>query len=129
MENFLRQFIFINMIRINRLIKKDSVFKLLELPHVAKIEIKRGKANQKDPKVVRVMIYLTCSHLGNENRIFNQAIGTLLHTPNISNELYATLLTAKRDGFIKESTYNKFNVKLSYSKLCQSYDQAFFDKL
>jgi hypothetical protein len=117
------------MIRINRLIKKDSIFKLLELPHVAKIEIKRGKANQKDPKVVRVMIYLTCSHLGNENRIFNQAIGTLLHTPNISNELYATLLTAKRDGFIKESTYNKFNVKLSYSKLCQSYDQAFFDKL
>ena len=46
------------MIRINRLIKKDSLYKILELPHVSKIELLQGKINQKDPNVVRIYIYL-----------------------------------------------------------------------
>lgn len=32
------------MIRINRLIKRDSIYNILTLPHVAKVEIIRDKA-------------------------------------------------------------------------------------
>ena len=47
------------MIRINRLIRKSTVYEVLQLPNVAKIELIRRKANQKDSNRVRVCIYLT----------------------------------------------------------------------
>ena len=55
-------FILKRMIRINRLVKKSSLIDIVHLPHVSKIEILRGKANQANPNVVRIQIYLAASH-------------------------------------------------------------------
>jgi hypothetical protein len=119
------------MIRINRLVKKSALYRALDLPHVAKIELVRRKANQKDHSVIRVCIYLTRSHTGNERGEFNGVIGSMLIHPNLSNEAYCTLRNALNDGFIKESTYNKLGIPLDkrYSELCAKYNQEFFDKL
>ena len=118
------------MIRINRLVKKSALYRVLDLPHVAKIELVRRKTNQKDPSVVRICIYLTRSHSGNERCEFNSMIGSMLKYPNLSNEAYTTLRNALTEGFIKESTYNNLGISLDtkYSELCAKYDQEFFNK-
>lgn len=117
------------MIRINRLIKRNAICEILELPHVAKIEILRRKSNQKDKSVVRIQIYLTRSCDGRQSAEFNGTIGAMLNNPNISEHDYNTIKNALHNGFIKESTYNKLSVRLDkkYSELCQRYNQAFFD--
>lgn len=119
------------MIRINRLIKKSSLYKVLELPHVAKVELIRRKTNQKDPNVVRICIYLTHSHAPNERALFHHFIGVMLHHTINDNDARGALLTAKADGFIKESTYNKFNFPANkyYGIICNRYNQEFFDTL
>ena len=119
------------MIRINRLVKKNSLYRVLDLPHVAKIELVRRKTNQKDPSVIRVCIYLTSGHCEGERQIFNGFLKSLRHKNNISDEARAALSTAMFDGFIKESTYNKFDFPKDsiYSKLCNEYNQEFFNTL
>lgn len=130
LETFLKQYIFTNMIRINRLVKRNKICDLLKLPHVAKVELKQGKSNQKDPSVIRVCIYLTCSHLCNESALFRNLLRTLVNKPDVSDEVYSTLKTAIRDNFIKESTCNKLNIPIPkiYLELCSAYNQEFFDK-
>ena len=115
------------MIRINRLIKRDSLFKLLDLPHVAKVEIIRRKANQKDKTKIRVCIYLTHSHSPNERTKFKATLGSILVKANITDEVKNTIQTAIKDGFIKESTYNSLGIDTKYSELCNTYNQEFFD--
>lgn len=118
------------MIRINRLIKKSILYKVLELPHVAKVEIIRRKTNQKDPSVIRICIYLTQSHAPDERTKFSNFI---LHMLSITNDsdARAALYIAKRDGFIKESIYNRFGFPSDsyYGIVCNKYNQEFFDKL
>lgn len=119
------------MIRINRLIKKDKLYKVLDCPHVAKIEIIRGKTNQKDPTVIRICVYLTDSHAPNESNKFNYFIGHMLQKYADNNDIVATLLMARKTRFIKESTYNKFGFPSDgfYGIVCNKYNQAFFDSL
>ena len=118
------------MIRINRLIKKSSLYKVLELPHVAKVEIIRRKTNQKDPNVIRICIYLTQSHAPDERTRFFNFISHMLNITS-DNDARAALCTAKLDGFIKESTYNKFGFPSDsyYGVVCNKYNQEFFDTL
>ena len=116
------------MIRINRLIKRASLFNLLELPHVAKVEIIRRKANQNDKTKVRVCIYLTHSHAPDERTKFKTILSSFVLNESVTDDVKNTIQTALRDGFIKESTYNKIGIKnLTYSKLCETYNQEFFD--
>ena len=116
------------MIRNNRLIKRDSLFKLLDLPHVAKVEIIRRKANQKDKTKVRVCIYLTLSHAPNERTKFKAILSSFALNEPITDDVKNTIQTALRDGFIKESTYNKIGINNPvYSGLCETYNQEFFD--
>ena len=115
------------MIRINRLIKRDSLFKLLDLPHVAKVEIIRRKSNQKDKTKIRVCIYLTHSHAPDERTKFKATLGSILVKANITDEVKNTIQTAIKDGFIKESTYNSLGIDTKYSELCNTYNQEFFD--
>ena len=118
------------MIRINRLIKKSAICEVLHLPNVAKIELIRRKCNQKDPTIVRVCIYLTRSQKADERAEFSGVMGTILNIPDIPDNTYATIKTAIKDGFIKESTYNKLGIPMDskYKALCNKYNQAFFDK-
>lgn len=118
------------MIRINRLIKKSVICEVLHLPNVAKIELIRGKCNQKDPTVVRVCIYLTRSQKADERAEFRGIMSAILNTPDIPNNTYSTIKTAILDGFIKESTYNKLGIPMDskYKELCRRYSQSFFDK-
>lgn len=118
------------MIRINRLIKKSVICEVLHLPNVAKIELIRGKCNQKDPTVVRVCIYLTRSQKADERAEFRGIMSAILNTPDIPNNIYSTIKTAILDGFIKESTYNKLGIPMDskYKELCRRYSQSFFDK-
>lgn len=118
------------MIRINRLVKKTSLYKILDLPHVAKIELVRRKTNQKDPNVIRVCIYLTSAHCANERGLFVGYLKVLRQRVN-NEDAYAAISTAIHDGFIKESTYNKFEFPKDsiYSVLCNKYNQEFFDTL
>ena len=48
-----------------------------------------------------------------------------------NNDARSALYTAKMDGFIKESTYNKFGFPSDgyYGVVCNEYNQEFFDKL
>ena len=116
------------MIRINRLIKRDSLFKLLDLPHVAKVEIIRRKTNQKDKTKIRVCIYLTHSHAPNERTKFKAVLCSFILKGHTTDDVKNTIQTALRDGFIKESTYNKIGINNpTYSKLCEAYNQEFFD--
>lgn len=112
------------MIRINRLIKRDSIYNILTLPNVAKIEIIRDKANQKDPNVIRVCIYLTSP----EETKFSKFMLDIMHKrqdPNVSS----VVITAMHNGFIKESTYVKYRFPENhyYMNLCRKYDQTFFN--
>ena len=118
------------MIRINRLIKKSSLYKVLELPHVAKVEIIRRKTNQKDPSVIRICIYLTQSHAPDERTKFLNFISHMLNVTS-DNDACSALCMAKIDGFIKESTYNKFGFPSDnyYGIVCNKYNQEFFDNL
>ena len=118
------------MIRINRLIKKSSLYKVLELPHVAKVEIIRRKTHQKDPSVIRICIYLTQSHAPDERTKFLNFISHMLNI-TMDNDACSALCMAKIDGFIKESTYNKFGFPSDnyYGIVCNKYNQEFFDKL
>ena len=118
------------MIRINRLIKRVSLFKLLDVPHVAKVEIIRRKANQKDKTKIRVCIYLTHSHAPNERTKFKAILSSVLIKADITDEIKNTVQTSIKDGFIKESTYNKLGITIDpkYSELCALYNQEFFDK-
>lgn len=117
------------MIRINRLIKKASIFKVLHLPHVAKVTLQRGKANQKDPNRVRVYIYLTTTNSDLNGKVFKNVMASLLNHKDLKDSDYSTLRTAIRDGFIKESTYNKLGIPTNtyYNKLCDKYNQEFFE--
>lgn len=116
------------MIRINRLIKRASLFKLLDLPHVAKVEIIRRKANQKDKAKIRVCIYLTHSHAPDERTKFKAVLSSFLLKESATDDVKNTIQTALRDGFIKESTYNKIGINNpTYSGLCETYNQEFFD--
>lgn len=117
------------MIRINRLIKKSSIFNILQLPHVAKVTIRRGKANQKDLSRVRVCIYLTVSHSDLEGKVFKNIMNSLLQNKNLTDAGYTTVRTAIRDGFIKESTYNNMGIPMDsrYKELCDKYNQEFFE--
>lgn len=116
------------MIRINRLIKRDSLFKLLDLPHVAKIEIIRRKTNQKDKTKIRVCIYLTHSHAPDERTKFKEILNSFILKECVTDDAKNAIQTALRDGFIKESTYNKIGINnLTYSGLCETYNQEFFD--
>ena len=48
---------------------------------------------------------------------------------SITDDVKNTIQTALRDGFIKESTYNKIGINdPTYSGLCETYNQEFFDK-
>lgn len=118
------------MIRINRLIRKSTIYEVLQLPNVAKIELIRRKANQKDSNRIRIRIYLTRSHNGMEREEFNGVMGSILNRAKISDNTYSTVKTAILDGFIKESTYNNLEVPMDkkYAELCQRYNQEFFDK-
>ena len=117
------------MIRINRLVKKSSLYKVLDLPHVAKIELVRRKTNQKDPNVIRVCIYLTSAHCANEHGLFVGYLKVLRQRVN-NEDAYAAISTAIHDGFIKESTCNELNIPINqeYKDLCNMYNQEFFDK-
>ena len=101
---------------------------MLELPHVAKVEIIRRKANQKNPSVIRICIYLT--HSPDERTKFLNFISHMLNITS-DNDARSALYTAKIDGFIKESTYNKFGFPSDgyYGVVCNEYNQEFFDKL
>ena len=115
------------MIRINRLVKKSSLVDIVHLPHVSKIEILRGKANQANPNVVRIQIYLAASHT---NKVHFHTLMKKLHTDDIDDNTASLIKTSIRDGFIKESTFNKFGLKDSlYTNLCKTYNQEFFDNM
>ena len=118
------------MIRINRLIKKSSLFKLLDLPHVAKIEIVRRKTNQKDKSVIRVLIYLTKAHTSDERAQFKSDLCSILSSAKTNSDVCNTINTALRTGFLKESTCNELNIPINqeYKNLCNMYNQEFFDK-
>lgn len=118
------------MIRINRLIRKSTVYEVLQLPNVAKIELIRRKANQKDSNRVRVCIYLTRSGDRPENSEFKDVMNAILGRAKINDNVYSTIKTAIFNGFIKESTYNKLGIPMDekYAELCQKYNQEFFDK-
>jgi hypothetical protein len=112
------------MIRINRLIKRDSIYNILTLPHVAKVEIIRDKAKQKDLNVIRVCIYLTHPI---ENQFSKFMLDTMRKKQN--NDVMSVAITAIHNGFIKESTYIKYDFPKNhyYMKLCQKYSQEFFN--
>lgn len=118
------------MIRINRLIRKSTIYEVLQLPNVAKVELVRRKANQKDSNRIRIRIYLTRSNSGMERDEFNGVMGAILGIATISDNTYSTVKTAILDGFIKESTYNNLGVPMDakYAELCKKYNQEFFDK-
>lgn len=118
------------MIRINRLIRKSTIYEVLQLPNVAKVELVRRKANQKDSNRIRIRIYLTRSNSGMEREEFNGVMGSILGIATISDNTYSTVKTAILDGFIKESTYNNLGVPMDakYAELCKRYNQEFFDK-
>ena len=121
-------FILKKMIRINRLVKKSSIVDIVHLPHVSKIEILRGKANQTNPSVVRIQIYLRASHADKAH--FYKLMKKLLAIDNIDDNIASLIKTSIRDGFIKESTFNKFEIKDSlYTNLCKTYNQEFFNNM
>ena len=76
------------MIRINRLIKKSSIYNILTLPHVVKVELHRSKANQKDPNKVRVYIYLSHSIARTESGSFKYIMNNIINKPNIDDSIY-----------------------------------------
>ena len=115
------------MIRINRLIKKSSIYKILDLPNVSKIEIIRRKANQKNSNIIRVHIYFSQP---NERINFFRFISHMLNIYKNDNNICSMLSNTKIDGFIKESTYNKFGLKNDfYELICKKYNQEFFYSL
>jgi hypothetical protein len=119
------------MIRINRLIKKSSIYNILTLPHGVKVELHRSKANQKDPNKVRVYIYLSHSVARTESGSFKYIMSNIINRPNIDDRTYCTVKTAIQTGFIRESVYNTLCVPMDtkYKLLCEKYNQEFFDKL
>lgn len=116
------------MIRINRLIKKDSLYKILELPHVSKIELLQGKTNQKDPNVVRVYIYLIDSKDGTAAERFKKHL-IFSRSKFISEDAYSTITNAINVGFIRESIINKYNISVGpvYKTILEKYNQEFFN--
>ena len=118
------------MIRINRLIKKSSLFFFFFLPHVAKIEIVRRKTNQKDRSVIRVLIYLTKAHTSDERTQFKSDLCSILNNTKTNSDICNTINMALHTGFLKESTCNELNIPINqeYKDLCNIYNQEFFDK-
>ena len=117
------------MIRINRLVKKEHVWRILNLPNVSKIEIKRGKNNLKNPCLVRILIYL--SHSDKDRTHFNRVMGHVLNL-QLPKSSYSIIHTALKDGFIKESTYNTLpgiSKNDPYKVLTDKYSQTFFDNM
>jgi hypothetical protein len=116
------------MIRINRLIKKDSLYKILELPHVSKIELLQGKTNQKDPNVVRIYIYLIDSKDGTAAERFKKHM-IFNRSRFISEDAYSTINNAINVGFIRESIINKYNISVGpvYKAILEKYNQEFFN--
>lgn len=116
------------MIRINRLIKKDSLYKILELPHVSKIELLQGKTNQKDPNVVRVYIYLIDSKDGTATERFKKHM-IFNRSRFVSEDAYSTINNAINVGFIRESIINKYNISVGpvYKAILEKYNQEFFN--
>ena len=113
------------MIRINRLIKKDSIFDILELPNICKVELLRRKANQKNPYIIRAYIYLRIENSGRERTVFNNLMNSINKT---TNKIRTTIDQAISDGFIKESTYKELGISIDKrcEELCNKYNQEFF---
>lgn len=116
------------MIRINRLVKKSTICDILELPNVAKIELLKRKANQKNPYIIRAYIYLNRDNTGKERTGFNNLMYAIKNKYGSSNKIKTTIDQAIEDGFIKESTYKELGIPID--KTCEElfikYNQEFF---
>lgn len=108
------------MLRITRIIKREILFDILDLPNISKIEIKQGKNNLHDLTLCRVNVYIVVP-------TFEVEINNILEDLN-HNALKSTALTARRDEFVKESFLEKINFKSA--EQCkywsEKYSQEFF---
>lgn len=116
------------MIRISRIIAKDRVANLLDLDYVAGISIRHREQGFRNPAICRVDIYL---QVPTDSIYFRGITHEIIKwgRDNKCNRAVSTCITAKREGFIKESAFDDFPYPMprEYKKLCKLYSQQYFD--
>ena len=119
------------MLVITRFVKKDKLFGLIQDPNISKFEIQTSpNKSLKDDTVVKTRIYLRIPKIE-----FLGFIGMYLlkGKEEKNNTVVTTLITAKRDNYLKASAFDDFGKGYKPSKtmveFMNKYTQEYFYNL
>jgi len=124
------------MIRITRLIKKDSLDKILLDKNISKIVIRTYVQNLENPNFYRIYIHLKIKVI-EWNQFIQEGLNTANNLKLENTKMYETLQTtlnmAKCEGVLREASFKKFNNLVLPSKTMKEfinkYTQEYFNNL
>ena len=119
------------MLAITRFVKKDKLFDLIQDPNIGKFEIQTSlNKSLNDDTVVKTRVYLRIPKLEFLNFI---GMYLLKGREEKNNTVVTTLLSAKRDNFLKASAFDDFGKGYKPSKtmieFMNKYTQEYFYNL
>ena len=119
------------MLVITRFVKKDKLFGLIQDPNIGKFEIQTSlNKSLKNDTIVKTRIYLRIPKIEFYNFI---GMYLLKGKEEKNNTVVTTLLTAKRDNYLKASAFDDFGKGYKPSKtmaeFMNKYTQEYFYNL
>ena len=116
------------MIRISRIINKNKVADLVQLPFISKVTLRKRDQGFRNTNLCKVQIYV---QVPNDVEYFDLEMQKIIEwgKQNHCDKAVTTASRALHDKFIKESAFSDFDYPIPerYSFICRTYTDNYFN--